>query len=161
MSLIELSRQRVLSENALLLSSFAELNASTNNILNNHEPIMIPALQSIILSHNFRVTQLAKSFIILDKSQRMAQEQPDVTEEQAAFLNSLIEFHCGYTRVWDHETKYNSLLLDYLNVLNQTIQYYEHQSQTSDGGNEILNDLYPLWQRAKLLYPNETSMFYH
>jgi len=129
-----------------LPNSFETLYATANVKLNDQTA----NLQSIILSHDCLIKKMAKAFIMLDKARRITKEQNNImNDKQIVFLESLIQFHSGNTRLWNNnDITYDTLLLELLDVLNQTIKYYDlHDDET----------LHHLWNIAKEVYPKETN----
>uniref|UniRef100_A0A6C0I2H6 Uncharacterized protein n=1 Tax=viral metagenome TaxID=1070528 RepID=A0A6C0I2H6_9ZZZZ len=150
--LVEMFQQRMAGLTSQLSESFQQLQVAVAAKI--EDPTV--DLQTVIVTHDHHVKLLARTFVMLDKARRITKEQRELTADQVAFLVSLIEFHSGYTRVWDNETKYDTFLLELLNVLNQTIKYYDYESGQHDYS-DILEGLLTLWRTAKKLYPKESA----
>lgn len=109
-------------------------------------------LKSVINEHDNQVNLLARACVMLDKA-RLVTKSSNMTEEEITFLESLIEFHIGYTMIWENKMKYETFILDSFYTLNKTINYMKREDTWKE--HKILGDLLSLWETAKKLYPED------
>jgi hypothetical protein len=156
-SLIELFEKKVVIAMTNLETSLPQLQAAAfdGSILE---------LKYLVNEHDNLVKQFSRACVMLDKARIVTKSldcyllttgEMDMTEKKVTFLEELIEFHVGYTFVWENKAKYETFILDSFYVLNKTISYMKCQDTWKE--HKILGHLLSLWETAKQLYPKESA----